>query len=268
MDEKGSALIAILTDFGDKDPYVAEMKAVMLKINPAVRFLDITHNVKRHSIRSGAFILYTTHKYFPEGTIFLVVIDPGVGTARKPILVLTDKYAFVAPDNGVLYPIVKELSIKKIIWLKNKKYFREEISTTFHGRDIFAPVAAYLSLGIKEEDFGLLIDPNNLVKLELIKYDKKEDVIKAEVNYIDVFGNVITSIPNDSIEFEFGRMYKISTNKGKFIARRVSSYGEGRNKEVLLIKGSHGFWEIALNKGNAASFLGVEIGDELEIKQV
>src|SRR5512139_3136461 len=147
-------IITLLTDFGLKDPYVASMRGVILSINPKCILVDITHQVDSHDIKEGAFILGQAYSNFPHGTIHLSVIDPGVGSGRKPILVVTENYYFVGPDNGLFTIALCRERVKQVVGLTNQKFFRSEISSTFHGRDIFAPVAAYLSLGVRPESFG------------------------------------------------------------------------------------------------------------------
>ncbi len=260
---RANRLIAILTDFGGRDPYVGVMKGVIKNINPSAEFIDITNNVSRHSILAGAFALYTSYRYFPQETVFLVVIDPGVGTKRKPILVKTKNYYFIAPDNGVLYPTVVDDGIEKIIWLKNKDYFLERISETFHGRDIFAPSTAYVSKGVDIEDMGERIDLKDIVKLELIHYETQAERIRFRVNYIDVFGNVITSVPNEILSLQENSKLKLYLGRRELPVRVVRTYAQGKKGELLILYGSQGFLEIAINQGDASKYLGINIGDQM-----
>ena len=158
-------VITLLTDFGTKDHYVASMKGVILSINPRCLPIDITHQVSPHDILEGAFILANAYSFFPRGTIHLAVVDPGVGGLRKPVLLVTQNYYFVGPDNGLFTMITQKESVKQIIELDTQKYHLSKVSTTFHGRDLFAPVAAHLSLGIKPNAFGHKIDSLGLVRI-------------------------------------------------------------------------------------------------------
>jgi len=151
-------IITLLTDFGTEDYYVASMKGVILKINPRCTLIDITHHVSPHDIKEGAFLLANAYSFFPKGTIHLSVVDPGVGGPRNPILIVTTNYFFVGPDNGLFLFALKREKVKKVVALTNQKYFLSQMSTTFHGRDLFAPVAAHLSLGVKPEAFGPELD--------------------------------------------------------------------------------------------------------------
>ena len=153
-----SSIITLLTDFGLKDSYVASMKGVILKINPQCRLIDITHQVNPHDLEEGAFILASAYSTFPKGTIHLVVIDPGVGSLRNPILLATENYFFIGPDNGLFTFVLQTEKVKQGVALTNPRFFLPRVSTTFHGRDIFAPVAAHLSLGVKPKVFGHEID--------------------------------------------------------------------------------------------------------------
>ncbi len=256
-------LIAILTDFGDRDPYVGIMKGVIKEINPNAEFIDITNNVGRHSILAGAFALYTSYRYFPKGTVFLVVIDPGVGTKRKPILVKTKNYYFIAPDNGVIYPTIVDDGVEEIIWLKNKNYFLKDISETFHGRDVFAPSAAHVSKGVDIRDMGEKINLSDIVKLELEYYETRAEGIRLRVNYIDVFGNIITSVPNRVLSLRENSKLKLYLGDKELPVRVVRTYAQGKNGELLILYGSQGFLEIAVNQGNAQEYLGVNIGDQM-----
>ena len=227
-------LIAILSDFGEKDFYVGVMKGVILSINPFVEIVDITNNVERHNIIAGAFALYNSFNYFPKGTIFLAVVDPGVGTRREPILVVTNDYFFVAPNNGLVYPAAVENVIQRVVLLRNEEYFLKSVSFTFHGRDIFAPVAAHLSTGVKPENFGPDLPKDKLVKLKLSDYSKSGNGIVGKIIYIDVFGNVITSIPNkELLGLKFGTEI-VSDSDGSLAALLGASPGASTSVSIML----------------------------------
>ena len=261
---KPSGIIGILTDFGNKDNYVGVMKGVILSINKDSTLVDITNEIPPHNVRSAAFQLYTSYRYFPKGTVFLCVVDPGVGTERRALAVKTKNYFFVAPDNGLLYPSIVEDGVDIIVKLENKKYFLERISSTFHGRDIFAPVSAWISLGTPLEEFGSKLNIEDIVKIELKDYIRSENEIVGEVNYVDRFGNIVTSIPNK----EFNKLpSKISlVTKKEFEAKKAKTYGEGRKNEILVIEGSHGFIEIAMNQESASKKLDLREGDRFKIR--
>ncbi|MEM3726858.1 MAG: SAM-dependent chlorinase/fluorinase, partial [Candidatus Bathyarchaeia archaeon] len=185
------SIIALLTDFGLKDHYVSQIKGVILSINENVKIIDITHEIEKYNVLAGAFILYLASKFFPKGTIYVAVIDPEVGSERKPLLVDAKGDFFIGPDNGLLMLAAKEKGITAVYQLSNIKYFREEISSTFHGRDIFAPVAAYLSLGIPPKEFGKQITNYRVPSFIEAKVEKNK--ILCEVIYVDSFGNIITN---------------------------------------------------------------------------
>jgi len=251
------SIITLLTDFGWEDGYVGTMKGVILKINPNVQLIDITHQIHPHDIREAAFTLLTSYSYFPPGTIHLAVVDPGVGSLRKPIIVSTKDYYFVGPDNGLFTFLDEKREIQKVIEFRNRKYCLSQLSDTFHGRDIFAPVAAHLSRGTKIEDFGEEI--KDWVKLPFPKQNWEEKRIKGEILHIDKFGNLITNIPEGSLP-KRGFLLEI---KGRKINKISHSYSQGEEGELLLISGSSGFFEISTNRGRASDLLGVKRGEEL-----
>ncbi|MGQ4891193.1 MAG: SAM hydrolase/SAM-dependent halogenase family protein [Candidatus Njordarchaeia archaeon] len=261
--------IALLSDFGSKDFYVGVMKGVILSINPNAVIVDVANDVEKHNIIAGAFALYNSFSYFPKGTIFLAVIDPGVGTEREPILVETKDYFFVAPNNGLIYPVIAKNGIRKIVHLKNKKYFLQNISFTFHGRDIFAPVAAYLSLGLDAEVFGDVLPREKLVKLELIDFSRLDKRIIGKIIYIDIFGNIVTSIPNFELSnLEFGTEMIIKVKDRLINASLKRTYGEAEQNEFIILRGSQGFVEIAMNQKSAAESLGVKVGEKVSLELI
>jgi len=263
-------IIALLTDFGLKDPFVSVMKAVILGINPNAVIIDISHDVKKFDIYEAAFILYGSHRYFPKYTIFLVVVDPGVGTERKVIVVKTDRHIFIAPDNGVLYPIVGEyISNSVIYFIDEDKITFTPKSRTFHGRDVFAPLAAYLSLGYPLNYLGRQGDISSMVKLEWIKPIVKDTVVTGQVVYIDSFGNIITNIPVSIIPWIKINQKLIVNIEGKdpFNVRFVRAFGDGRPGEFIALEDSFGLLEIALYEDSAASKLKVYRGLKIEIRK-
>jgi S-adenosylmethionine hydrolase len=256
-------IISLLTDFGLEDNYVGVMKAVILRINPSAQILDLTHNVKRHNIIEAAFLLKGSFKYFPEGTIFLVVVDPGVGSKRKAIIVKTKDYTFIAPDNGVLSPTLKETSVNRIIEITNKRYFLKPVSDTFHGRDIFSPIAAFLSKGIPLESFGREI--REFKDLEIPEVKIKDNKLLGEIIYIDGFGNLISNIQRDIFyDFLGNKKFRIHF-KGEVFKKINRSYAEMVEGKPLVIFGSFDSLEISVNRGNAKDYFRAKEKDKIEI---
>jgi len=254
-------LITLTTDFGAQDAYVATMKGVILDINPKAIIVDICHSIEQQNIAQAAFIISNAYDYFPRGTIHMVIVDPGVGSQRRAIILKTQNALFVAPDNGVLsYIISASPEEPQAVDLTNPKFWRHPVSSTFHGRDIFAPVAAHLSLGIPLEEFGQAITslstfpmphPQTLAKGELL----------GHILHIDRFGNLITDVIKEDLP-----QGKLSVEiAGRQIKGLSISYAEG--DELLALLDSNGHLEIALKNGSAASLLGARIGDEVRIKE-
>ena len=257
--------IAILTDFGVNDNYNGVMEAVIRKVNPKAQIIYISGNVKNFNIYAGAYLLYTSFKYFPKNTIFLVVIDPGVGTNRRPLIIKTLNYIFVGPDNGVLFQAAEKDGIEKIIEINNPKlYLSNIISNTFHGRDICSITAAFLSLGVDITIFGkeLRIDEINKINLTYKVEDKR---ICGKVAYIDHFGNIATSIPTEAVigKVEYNRLIKITVNNSNYMCRFVKTFGYGNENELLIYQNGYFLLEIGINKGNAKDKIDVKEGDEI-----
>ncbi len=257
-------VIVLLTDFGLNDNFVGVMKGVIYGINPEVRIVDLCHQIESHNIQEAAFLLRGSYSYFPEGTVFLIVVDPGVGTERKSIIVETGKYLFVAPDNGVLSFLV-ERDIKRIIQITNKKYFVKPVSHTFHGRDIFAPVAAHLSKGEKIENFGSQI--SDIKKIKLPEPQAEKNRLSGEVIYVDHFGNLITNINKDTfLRFVRDKKFQIVIGKAK-ISKISSSYEEGKKGLPIAIFGSFDSLEISLCRNNASRGLDLNKGTKIYIEK-
>jgi S-adenosylmethionine hydrolase len=258
------SIITLLTDFGTKDHYVASMKGVILNINPQCLLIDITHQVNPHDIEEGAFILASTYSYFPKGTIHLSVVDPGVGGIRKPILLVTRNYFFIGPDNGLFTLVAQREKVKQVVALAKKKYFLSKVSSTFHGRDIFAPVAAHLSLGIKPNAFGYEI--KSLKELKFQKPVIKEGKLLGEILYIDAFGNLVSNIDEGKLfRFIQSRPFVIRAGR-KAISGLKKGYWEGKKGEPIALLGSGGLLEISVREGNAKRSLKVKRGDPITIK--
>ena len=255
--------IALLTDFGLSDNFAGVMKGVILKINSRLRLVDITHKVCAHDIAGAAFLLKGSYKYFPKGTIFLVVVDPGVGSQRRPIIIRSRNYFFVGPDNGVLEPAACADGIRKIVAIENKKYFLKTVSDTFHGRDIFAPVAAYLSKGKRPDVFGRSLDSVKQSGIPLSKVSK--GILKGEVVYIDRFGNLVTNIDEALFKrFRRNKKFKIKIKDTK-IDSLAGSYQAAGTGEPLAIFGSFGLLEISVNRGSAEKHFRARKGLSVEV---
>jgi len=249
-------LISLLTDFGLKDPFVGEMKGVILSICPSARIVDITHEVEKFNIRSGSFLLAEAAPYFPSGTVHVAVVDPGVGSQRRPIVVQSPRSLFVGPDNGLLIPAALAEGAMRVFVLKNRKLTREEVSTTFHARDIFAPAAAHLACGFPVNEVGPEIA--DYVKLSLPEPEFVGESAKCEVVYVDSFGNLITNLPSTrlaAMNLAIGTRLRLSVGSRKVNARIVRAYSDLKKGEVGVLEGSHGFVEIAAYERSAARFL-------------
>jgi len=248
------AVITLTTDFGTLDPYVGIMKGVILTICPDANIVDITHHVEQGDILCGSIILRESYRFFPKGSVHVAVVDPGVGGERRPIAISGDGYFFVGPDNGIFWPIIEGLRDFKVVHLKEPRFFLKEISYTFHGRDIFAPVAAHLLKGVDILDMG---DPiSDPVKLKIPTCTIGDDTIEGEVIRVDRFGNLITNIDKESLDrFKGNRLKGIYLND-LHIAKKISkSYEEAGEGNFLAIVGSSNLLEISLSMGNACKKL-------------
>jgi S-adenosylmethionine hydrolase len=256
-------IITLLTDFGTRDHYVASMKGVILNINPRCVIIDITHQVNPHDIQEGAYILANTYSYFPKGTIHTAVIDPEVGGQRNPVLLKTKNYFFVGPDNGLFTLVAKRDGVKQVIRLTNKKYFLPKVSSTFHGRDIFAPAAGHLSLGINPKAFGEKLD--HWVKLGLKEPEVMGKKLSGEILFIDHFGNLVSNI--DQARFtNFVRGHSFVMRIGeKAISNIKKGYWEGKDREIIALFGSGGFLEVSVREGSAQKILKVKRGDPITV---
>jgi S-adenosylmethionine hydrolase len=250
--------ISLLTDFGLDDNFVGVMKAVISKLNPRAKVLDICHAVLPQDILGAAFLLAGSFSYFPRGTVHLVVVDPGVGSKRKPVIVKTRDYFFVAPDNGVLSLALEKENPLKIIEISNSKYFLKPVSSTFHGRDIFAPVAAHLSGGKGMNNFGKEL--NSYRKLDFPKVKVSAIALTGQVIYIDRFGNLVSNIEK-KVFFNFVKKDKFKISVGNRTIDRLSgSYSQARPLKPLALFDSFNFLEIAVNSNSAEKILNAKKG--------
>lgn len=259
-------MIALLTDFGTADYFVGSVKGVILTINPKATVVDITHDIPPQDIEAGAFTLFAAHSAFPPGTIFVAVVDPGVGSARRPIIVNRAGQFFVGPDNG-LFSYLYRTDSHQTIHITKDSYFRHPVSPTFHGRDIFAPVAAHLSTSIDAKMFGPVITDEARLPLSQPK-KVKERVWAAQIIHIDRFGNCVTNITRELLSAEQETTARLKV-KEKTITSFRTFFVEGGEKEKLFaVWGSAGFLEIAAPNRSAARKLKAKRGDlvRLEIK--
>ena len=259
-------VITLMTDFGTSDHFVGVMKGVILNINPQVRIVDITHAIPPQDVYGAAFIVNSTCRYFPDGTIHVVVVDPGVGSRRRAIICQTDTAYFVCPDNGILSCVLGNDTAHRVVALGNADYWLSEVSNTFHGRDIFAPVAAHLSRGISLGQFGDAV--HNVARLPIQIPQVTETAIEGSVIWIDHFGNLITNLTSDILEsFGIDNTFVIRAG-GSEIYQLNFAYDESEKGECLAIIGSSGYLEISVNQGSAARVLGLKRDDVIEIHKI
>jgi len=256
-------IITLTTDFGTSDHLVGTMKGVILNINPAARIVDLNHHVTPFDVLDGALSIANAYRYFPPRTIHVVIVDPGVGTSRRPLLVSGEKQYFIAPDNGVLSMIFESESCLTR-HITSEHYFLNPVSPTFHGRDIFAPTAAWLSKTFQIEAFGEEIsDP---MRFSVPKAKPAGQAVKGIVLRVDAFGNLMTNLKAEDVPatvVESGAI-KISVG-GKEIRKFVQTFGLGTPGEPIAIFGSAGYLEIAVNRGSAARTLGANRGAEVTL---
>jgi len=263
------SVITLLTDFGTDDEYVGLMKGVILSINPAATIVDITHQIDRQDIIQAAFSIYSGYHYFPEGTVHLIVVDPGVGTERGLLALKLENHFFVAPDNGVLSLLLNEKNVSSLNLIKNPNYFRASVSRTFHGRDIIAPVGAHITNGLEVNELGPEIDVQNIVCLESLGARCTETgELKGEVVAIDHFGNLITNIKSEQLAecLHAGSQEEIRIRIRSNVIRGLSeTYASVGSNTPLALIGSRGYLEIAINGGNAAQHLNAEKGEYVRV---
>jgi S-adenosylmethionine hydrolase len=260
--------ITLLTDFGLTDPYVGVMKGVIATIAPGRTLIDLSHMVPPQDIATGAWLLHISHAYFPEGTVHLCVVDPGVGSARLPIAIRTPRAAFVAPDNGLLSYVLASEPVLEAVALTNPAYQLPQQSTTFHGRDIFAPAAAYLATGVPLARLGQHLDPAQLERIPLYEPEPlTTGGLRAHVLHIDHFGNIITDIgPDQAIELLTKAAPPTVTINAVQITRRYRYYAEAPDDETpFLVADSSGHLAIAVRNGHAATLLGAKRGTPLDV---
>jgi len=256
-------IITLTTDFGLTDPFVGIMKGVILSVAPSARIVDITHNIPSYDISEAAFLLEHTRRYFPPQTVHVVVVDPGVGSARRPIAGAVNGQFFVAPDNGILSWVLASAEARLAVsvhHITNTALFNPIVSNTFHGRDIFAPVAAHLAQGLSLKGVGPQILDYEKHALPRLRH-LKDGVFVATVLRVDKFGNLITNIERRNLDGPFSIRLP-----GAEVQRIVSNYSEAEPGEAFAIEGSTGYIELSLNQGSAAERFHLGRGAEIEVE--
>lgn len=261
-------IITLLTDFGIQDYFVAAMKGVILAANPTARIVDISHEIPPQDIQAGAFNLLAVYQTFPVGTIHAGVVDPGVGSERRAIIIECAGQFFVGPDNGLFSFVVQRAANSRIHQVTNEKFFRQPVSNTFHGRDVFAPVAAALSKGIEARAFGPRID--SIVELQSLTPQQTADgTINGAIIHIDRFGNCITNLTAKDLGSQHENMLQINLN-----GRQITSYRQFFSQapvigdELFMYLGSAGFIEIAARNASAASILNAQRGQRVAVSKL
>ncbi len=258
-------VIALLSDFGTRDHYAGTMRGVMIGICPDLTLVDITHEITPHDVVEGALQLAASYRYFPAGTIFLAIVDPGVGSTRRGIAAEAGDYRFVAPDNGVLTAVFHELAPKRVVELTERRYARPTVSRTFEGRDRFAPAAAWLAKGIQLSALGRPV--TNYHQIEIPQADVNETRLAGVVMLVDRFGNLVTNIDRRTFEtFTHGQPVALQV-AGHAVAGVVATYADIRAGEVCALFGSTEHLEFAVNGGSAAAALDVTRGAGVEIRR-
>lgn len=258
-------VITLTTDYGTSEHFAGVMKGVILGINPEANIVDISHGVLAHDILDGAITIGSAFKYFPAKTIHVVVVDPGVGTERRPILVAADQHYFVAPDNGVLSSVYDQSESLTVWNIISEHYFLRPLSKTFHGRDIFAPVAAWLSKSWQTSAFGEPI--TDFVRFGMPKPKAAGNTVKGIVLKVDNFGNLVTNLTPSDVPALAANDGKVTIRAGNAVATKVvPTFAQGQAGEVVGVIGSSGYLEISVNKGSAARTTGATRGAEVTVE--
>ncbi|MFI5173854.1 MAG: S-adenosyl-l-methionine hydroxide adenosyltransferase family protein [Terriglobia bacterium] len=259
-------IVTLTTDFGERDYYVGAMKGVILSINPDAKVVDLSHEVRPQDILGGAFLISRAYRYFPPRTVHCIVVDPGVGTARRPLVASVDGHHFVAPDNGVLSLILDRTEDVRVVHATASHYYLAEVSQTFHGRDIFAPLSAWLSRGIQLDHFGDIV--TDYVRFKMPKaHLEGPHLVRGAVIQIDHFGNCVTNIPPQLLPDFFSPAppsfkFRVGTAT---IEQICTAYAASETNAPFIIPGSSDFLEISLNRGSAADSLKISRGAEVEV---
>lgn len=254
-------VITLLTDYGIRDSYVAEVKGVILRLCPEAVIVDITHDIRKYDVEEGAYNLARSVKYFPEGTIHIGVVDPGVGGPRKPLIIEAQGAYFIGPDNGLLAPAAERLRIKQTYEITRMDLLPSKVSDVFHGRDIFAPTAALLARGLKPLDLGSEVSEYQRLPLYTVKTEKGQ--IHAKVIHVDGFGNLVTNVTYENLEaagVKIGSPLKVHVGNATYTMPLVRNFASVPVEDLLLLVAGGGYLEISVNQGNASTRLGVGKG--------
>lgn len=254
-------LLTLLSDFGDRDVYAGVMKGVIAQINPLIRVVDLTHQIPPQNISAARFCLMNAYPYFPVGTVHLAVVDPGVGSRRKAIAIELAQGFLVGPDNGIFSGVLSQNPAIIAVELTNLNYWlTPQPSGTFHGRDIFAPVAAHLASGVSLHQLGQEINPATLVNLDIGQCQQTTTGVRGCIQYIDHFGNLVSNIPGNYLQ---GKTWCVQASRLRIPG--CAAYSDVQVGEALALVGSHGWVEIAINSGNAQIQLQLNLQDAVEV---
>ena len=260
--------VCFLTDFGLADDFVGTCKGVMLGVAPGLTIVDLTHEVPGFEVEAGAEILHHATHYMPPRTVFLAVVDPGVGTGRRALALRTERDALlVGPDNGLLLPAAESLGgVLEAAVLTNPDYQIQPVSNTFHGRDVFAPAAAYLASGTPLREFGHTVDPSSLMRLDKIETPQERGgTLEAGIISIDRFGNARLSLMQEESGLAYGDLLQVDAGDGQMSVRYVETFGSSNAGELVLVPDSHWRLSLSINKGNASQALGLGVGDRVRL---
>lgn len=260
-------LATLLTDFGTADHFVGAMKGALLTVAPDAYIIDITHDIPAHDVSAGAWALANAYAYFPQGTVHVCVVDPGVGTARRALAASAGGHFFVAPDNGLFSFICEREQMIEVVELTNEEFFRQPVSRTFHGRDVFAPIAGAILNGIKLEEFGNKI--NDYISIETPRVAHAPDgSLAASVIHVDRFGNLITNVTRDDVRDMTRTAMFVIEIRGRRITSVRETFGDSGAEELFAVWGSADRLEIVARCVSAARLLGVERGEPLLLRRV
>lgn len=255
-------IVTLLSDFGSSSPYPAAMKAVLAR-RSGHTLIDISHDIPRHDIRAGAFLLYSAAPNFPAGTVHLAVVDPGVGTARRPLIIVSGGQFFVGPDNGLLIPAARRVGTPAVYEITDPSLIRPGISSTFHGRDVFAPAAGLLVEGTPPD--AVALRRREYVDLDFGVGRRINGALRGQVIYVDAFGNLVTNIPAGLLEGA-GRPVRILVGRRRGVGRFAGTYGGAARAGIVVVGGSEGLIEIAVREGSAAKRFGAAAGALVRIE--
>jgi hypothetical protein len=262
-------IITLLTDYGITDSYVAEVKGAILKINAEATIIDISHDVGNYDISSGAFHMARSAPYFPEGTIHIGVVDPGVGSERKAIIIKSNNMWFVGPDNGLMAPAAERLGLDQAWEITNYEMLPSKVSDVFDGRDVFGPTGALLSKGVSPDELGTKID--EIIRLPYYQPEVERNIIHGNVIHVDGFGNAVTNVTYDTlvrIGIDRKALFKITVDDAEYTVPYVRRFSAVKEGELLLLVAGGGYLEVSVNQGNAGELLGLSKGTGISLQLV